>query len=171
MLFFHFYTELSDEESDYEPEYEILSSGSAEPWDDIGWISADGPASTSGTARPSETDLNTLDRESEVNSVGEKNQPSTSASHPSEELSQEEATLAHEADRTSELDDDDDKPYDFEDLETLMGEIGNMRNGLRLMPDFQRREMAAKLAMKMASMFGDYSSGGEEDMIDESGKV
>jgi hypothetical protein len=36
-----------------------------------------------------------------------------------------------------------------------MSEIGNMRSNLRLVPDFQRREMAAKLAMKMATMFGD----------------
>ncbi|TKY58390.1 Alpha/gamma-adaptin-binding protein p34 [Spatholobus suberectus] len=46
------------------------------------------------------------------------------------------------------------KCLDLEDLEQLMSEIGNMRVGLRLMPDFQRREMAAKLAMKMASIFG-----------------
>ncbi|KAI4386873.1 hypothetical protein MLD38_004760 [Melastoma candidum] len=48
----------------------------------------------------------------------------------------------------------EDKQLDFEDLEQLMIEIGNMRSNLFLMPDFQRREMAAKLAMKMASMFG-----------------
>jgi len=49
---------------------------------------------------------------------------------------------------------DEGKCLDLEDLEHLMSEIGNMRAGLRLMPDFQRREMAAKLAMKMASIFG-----------------
>ncbi|KAK6162734.1 hypothetical protein DH2020_002575 [Rehmannia glutinosa] len=118
--------ELSEEESDYEPEYEILSSGSAEPWDDIGWMSADGPVSTSGTGRTLDRDTDILDREREVKSL------------------------------------DEDKAYDFEDLEMLMAEIGNVRNGLRLMPDFQRREMAAKLAMKMAAMFGD-SSGDKFD--------
>ena len=46
------------------------------------------------------------------------------------------------------------KCLELEDLEQLMSEIGNMRAGLRLMPDFQRRDMAAKLAMKMASIFG-----------------
>ncbi|KAG8391452.1 hypothetical protein BUALT_Bualt01G0189300 [Buddleja alternifolia] len=149
--------ESSEEESDYEPEYEILSSGSAEPWDDIQWTSADGPISITGTEIPSERDLDTLDRESEVKSVGEECQPSTSASRV------EEASDPHEADKKSELDEgNNNNTYDFEDLETLMAEIGNVRDGLRLMPDFQRREMAAKLAMKMAAMFGD-SSGGEEE--------
>lgn len=159
---------MSEEESDYEPEYEILSSGSAKSWDDVGWMSADGPVSTSGIRRELERDLDTSGRESEVKSVGDECEPSTSASQLLEELDQEEATLAHEADQTSEL--DEDRTFDFEDLEMLMAEIGNMRNGLRLMPDFQRREMAGKLAMKMAAMFGD-SSGGEEDLIDESEKI
>ncbi|KAL3613647.1 hypothetical protein CASFOL_041721 [Castilleja foliolosa] len=140
--------ELSEEESDYEPEYEKLSSGSAEPWDDVGWISADDPLSTL------ETGIN-LERKSEVKSVEQENErPSTSASKFVDQ--EEEASVKHE----------EDKAYEFEDLETLMSEIGNMRSGLRLMPDFQRREMAAKLAMKMAVMFGD-SSGGEDDFIDD----
>lgn len=49
----------------------------------------------------------------------------------------------------------EDAYHGLDDLESLMYEIGNMRDNLRLMPDFQRREMAAKLAMKMASMFAD----------------
>jgi hypothetical protein len=49
----------------------------------------------------------------------------------------------------------EDDHYGLDDLERLMSEIGNMRSNLRLVPDFQRREMAAKLAMKMATMFGD----------------
>ncbi|KAL3651170.1 hypothetical protein CASFOL_007573 [Castilleja foliolosa] len=141
--------ELSDSSSDYEPEYEKLSSGSAEPWDDVGWMSADSSVSTS------ETGIN-FEREREVKSVGEENEkPSTSASKLVDQ-EEEEVIVGH----------DEDKAYEFEDLETLMAEIGNMRSGLRLMPDFQRREMAAKLAMKMATMFGD-SSGGEEDFIDD----
>lgn len=43
----------------------------------------------------------------------------------------------------------------------FMCEIGNMRSSLRLMADFQRREIAVELDMKMAAMFGD-SSRGEE---------
>lgn len=52
---------------------------------------------------------------------------------------------------------DEDLQFGYDDLERLMGEIGNMRGNLRLMPDFQRREMAAKLALKMAAMFGESS--------------
>ncbi|KAJ4960396.1 hypothetical protein NE237_020306 [Protea cynaroides] len=50
---------------------------------------------------------------------------------------------------------EDDTCLGLEELEQLMSEIGNMRNRLRLMPDFQRREVAAKLAMKVATIFGD----------------
>lgn len=155
-----FVTELSDEESDYEPEYEILSSGSGEPWDNVDgeWISADGPVSTLGTGIPSELDLDSFDRESGVSLLRGEHQPSTSSSQLPEELDTE-AAPALEGDESSEP--DDGKIYDFKGLELLMGEIGNMRSNLRLMPDFQRREVAAKLAMKMAEMFGD-SSGGEE---------
>lgn len=49
---------------------------------------------------------------------------------------------------------DDNEHYGLDDMERLMSEIGNVRDNLRLMPDFQRREMAAKLAMRMAAMFG-----------------
>ncbi|RYQ81255.1 hypothetical protein Ahy_Scaffold1g107233 isoform E [Arachis hypogaea] len=56
------------------------------------------------------------------------------------------------------------KFLDLDDLEQMMSEIGNMRASLRLMPDFQRREMAAKLAMKMASVFE-----GESDDEEKSG--
>jgi alpha- and gamma-adaptin-binding protein p34 len=49
---------------------------------------------------------------------------------------------------------DHDEHYGLDDMERLMSEMGNMRDNLRLMPNFQRREMAAKLAMKIASMFG-----------------
>lgn len=159
LITFELSAELSDEESDYEPEYEILSNGSAEPWDDVGWVSADGPVSTSVNGRPTVKDLDTSGRENEVKA----NQPSTSGSQLPKEL--EEATVVYKVDPKKELDVDDDKTYEIEDLEMLMAEIGNVRNGLRLMPDFQRREMAAKLAMKMAAMFGD-SSGGEEEFVD-----
>ena len=54
--------------------------------------------------------------------------------------------------------------YGLDDLEKLMSEIGNMRSNLRLMPDFQRRDMAAKLAMKMAAMFGDDDEDAFEDI-------
>lgn len=39
------------------------------------------------------------------------------------------------------------------DFEQLMMEMARMRDNARLMPDSQRREMAASLALRMASMF------------------
>lgn len=51
----------------------------------------------------------------------------------------------------------EDMSYSFEDVEQLMCEISHMRENLRLLPDFQRKEMAGKLAMKMANMFADSS--------------
>ncbi|XP_073288596.1 uncharacterized protein [Primulina huaijiensis] len=69
----------ADKESDYEPEYEILSSGSVEPWDNVDgeWISADGPVSTSRTGIPSELDLHSLDRESGISLLRGEHRPST----------------------------------------------------------------------------------------------
>ncbi|CAN4116707.1 unnamed protein product [Withania somnifera] len=141
--------ELSDEESDYELEYEILSAGSADPWDDtdIGWVSAD--AGAKGSV-PNE--------KNEIGLVSGEMQPSSSASQLEGENDRKEIPGVDAADGDSE--DDKGTTYDFENLEQLMSEIGNVRDSLRLMPDFQRREMAANLAMKMAAMFGD-SSGDE----------
>ncbi|GFZ09474.1 GTP binding protein [Actinidia rufa] len=155
--------ELSEEESDYEFEYEVLSAGSAEPWDDTdgGWVSADGPvASTCSGVSAQNVEAKGCE-EKEIGSVEVEHQPSTSISHSTEETDREILPNAHEHDEASEL--DKGTHYDFEDLEKLMSEIGNVRDNLRLMPDFQRREMAAKLALKMASMFGE-SSGDEEGL-------
>lgn len=162
---FHLHcSEISEEESDFEFEYEVLSAGSAEPWDDRdgGWVSADGSAATIHAESSSVTQNikgKGCDESTDIQSVGGEQQPSTSMSHSVEEIGKEVLHNACEPDNASEL--DKGTPYDFEDLEQLMSEIGNMRDSLRLMPDFQRREMAAKLALKMAAMFGD-SSGDEE---------
>lgn len=157
--------ELSEEESEFELEYEILSSGSADPWDDTegGWVSANGPVSTSGTCGAAEHNCNVDSDSKRDKSVEGELQPSVSSSHLNGEIDNEAATKAQEAERSSEP--HEGMAYDFEDLEQLMSEIGNTRDTLRLLPDFQRREMAAKLAMKMAAMFGD-SSGDEEDLTD-----
>lgn len=153
---------MSEEESDFELEYEILSAGSADPWDDteVTWMSANGHATTSGTSGAIEQNINSKDCEgnSKITSVEGQLQPSISTSQSQGEINEEEGTKSHVADRISEP--DEGTTYDFEDLDQLMSEIGNMRDSLRLLPDFQRREMAAKLAMKMAAMFGD-SSGDE----------
>ncbi|XAR73665.1 hypothetical protein NMG60_11007711 [Bertholletia excelsa] len=145
--------DLSEEESEYEFEYEVLSAGSVEEWNegDGGWMSADCSTSTTQNIETKGCDMNR-----DVKSAGEQLAPSTSTSHPDKEIDKELAPDVDKPDETSEL--DKEMPYDFEDLEQLMSEIGNMRDSLRLMPDFQRREMAAKLALKMAAMFGDGSS-------------
>lgn len=48
-----------------------------------------------------------------------------------------------------------DKEHGAEDLEKMMHEMTSMRENMRNMSDAQRREMAAQLAMRMASMFLD----------------
>ncbi|KAJ7944031.1 GTP binding protein [Quillaja saponaria] len=117
--------ELSLEESDYELEYEILSASSADPWDDTEteWVSA-----TALDAGPS---TSTTPLKDEINKV----------------------VVPNMADSEDVGEPDEGKHADLEDLEQMMSEIGNMRTRLRLMPDFQSKEMAAKLAMKMAAMF------------------
>ncbi|XP_059439958.1 uncharacterized protein LOC132172465 [Corylus avellana] len=163
--------ELSSGESDFELEYEILSAGSAEPWEDTdnGWVSASGSTSSSDMAglaaqnsSVKECDLENLTRPDE-----EKLQPSTSVAPLQDENDQgaipdenDQSVIPDASEQAAEL--DEDTPFDVEDLEQLMSEIGNMRESLRLMPDFQRREMAAKLAMKMAAMFGGGSDDDEE---------
>ncbi|KAK1410539.1 hypothetical protein QVD17_37076 [Tagetes erecta] len=141
-----------EEEPDYELEYEILSRGSVEPWDDtdVSWVSA--------TNDNTEPDIKT------ERVAGVDMQPSTSQSQTQEEIEidieKERATPeAHD-----EANDEDGMHFELEDMEQLMSEIGSMRDSLRLMPDFQRREMAASLAMKMASMFGDASGDDEEEI-------
>ncbi|KAK9284115.1 hypothetical protein L1049_023282 [Liquidambar formosana] len=153
--------ELSEEESDYEFEYEILSAGSGEQWDDTdeGWVSANGPIAPTDT-RESVTQNIEIKESDEGNGTrrdGGKLDPSTSTAPLQEEIDREVVLNIPESDKV--LEPEQGAPFDFEDLEKLMSEIGNVRDSLRLMPDFQRREMAAKLAVKMAAMFG----GGSDD--------
>ncbi|XP_056687651.1 uncharacterized protein [Spinacia oleracea] len=134
--------ESSDEESDYEAEYEVLSGGSAELWDDIedNWVSSIPPNASS--------DLKSV-------SDAEKAEPSDSKSSECREKDKDvefkevEDYISDDIDKGAHL--------ELEDLEHLMSDIANMRSNSRSMPDFQRREMAAKLAMQMAALFGDCS--------------
>lgn len=100
------------------------------------------------------------DEERESRLVGA-TRPSTSTSQLQEEIDDGARPDANE--HKEALDVDEGTHLELEDLEQLMSEIGSVRDSMRLMPDFQRREMAAKLAMKMATMFGD-SSGDEEGL-------
>uniref|UniRef100_A0A2N9FCU9 Uncharacterized protein n=1 Tax=Fagus sylvatica TaxID=28930 RepID=A0A2N9FCU9_FAGSY len=146
--------ELSSGESDYEFEYEILSAGSAEPWDDTDkvWVSANGitPSPEMAGFVAQSSSVMERDQENGTRSDDEKPQPSTSSASLQDENIQ--GVIPDASEQATEV--DEGTHFDFEDLEQLMSEIGNTRESLRLMPDFQRREMAAKLAMKMAAMFG-----------------
>ncbi|KAL8125316.1 hypothetical protein AgCh_012847 [Apium graveolens] len=150
--------ELSEEDSDFEVEYEILSARSAEQCDDTNgnWVSANHFTSGGDTFNQSlVTETSVAERNNR--SAGEL-QPSTLVSALQLEIDNEESSIADVSEKASES--DEDTPYALDNLEQLMSETGTMRDSLRLMPDFQR-EMAANLAMKMASMFGD-GSGDEE---------
>ncbi|XP_068657045.1 uncharacterized protein [Aristolochia californica] len=212
----------SDEESDFEIEYEILSRGSAEPWDDLHDLpsttetggGANGIALIPDPYEKHETD--DADRaETSTSRVDLKAEALTSATlvpmptdhgpgilnhkHEKEDGGQELPSevlegndsgttslvpgtsretggttaqackpeiLVQEDTETKEsivIKQDEDTHVGMEDLEQLMGEISHMRENLRLMPDFHRKEMAAKLAMKMATMFVDSS---DEDGFD-----
>lgn len=149
--------ESSEEESDYELEYEILSAGSAEPWNDAdeGWVSASGSTvapNAGGSTAARNTSVTEGDHENGESYDSKDPQVSTSETSLVDKNNDVGSSVTKDHDEFTEP--ELDNQVDFEDLEQLMSEIGNIRNNLRFMPDFQRREMAAKLAMKMASMFG-----------------
>lgn len=155
-LIFPSLTESSEDESEYELEYEVLSAGSADPWEDIDerWVSAHSHADAGGST--SQVNLHVENNMVIPNKgVDEQLRPSGSRLEPQNET--DGAMVPDEP-----LNTEKDKCYEFEDVEQLMSEIGNIRDNLRLMPDFQRREIAATLAMKMASMFGGDSDDEEE---------
>lgn len=143
--------EISSEDSDYEQEYEVLSPGSVDAWDETeqGWISA--TSINAGGSVPQNNPNTAREHDDGIKSDKEF-QPTTSSTAFQDES--DIAVVCNNVDSEGDGKLDEGKQLDLEDLEQLMSEIGNMRAGLRLMPDFQRREMAAKLAMKMASMFG-----------------
>lgn len=181
--------DFTDDESEYEIEYEVLSGGADEPWDNI-----DDPRASSSVLK-SGVEGTIADNGGQVHgnengdrAAGKTEAYSASVNHqnphntdfPSEvrieregntvKVLSEDQKFEQSTDQwqssvsnvegleftdTAEL--DEDLQFSHDDLERLMGEIGNMRGNLRLMPDFQRREMAAKLALKMAAMFGESS--------------
>uniref|UniRef100_A0A7N0TDQ2 Uncharacterized protein n=1 Tax=Kalanchoe fedtschenkoi TaxID=63787 RepID=A0A7N0TDQ2_KALFE len=144
--------EVSDEDSEFEFDYEVLSEGSGEPWIDAdeGWVSANGPVNGKSVDVHA-GELSNGHQDDGSGCSGEREAPSASIPLVQEKSDGEEVEA-----RDSDKDEEGDlgSHFEFEDLERLMSEIGGMRDSLRLMPDFQRREMAAKLALRMASMFG-----------------
>ncbi|KAJ0968863.1 hypothetical protein J5N97_021740 [Dioscorea zingiberensis] len=201
--------EMTDDESDYEIDYERLS-GSDEPIDDTGGPSLSMQESSVRTADEGVTDGIAHTRNSEeinektIDGHGDKVEIS-SVKEPGnvscvlpgnitlENSVEEKSVNQHAMDGDADLkhngetsanqmlessveisekaevhaampseSDDDDLHFGFDDIERLMGEINNMRDNSRLMPDYQRRETAAKLALKVAAMFGDSS---DEDAL------
>ncbi|KAK7266482.1 hypothetical protein RIF29_19126 [Crotalaria pallida] len=152
--------ESSSEESDFELEYEVLSGGSADLWDDTeqGWVSA--PSLDTGGSSISHNNPHTECKHEDGTKSDKELQASTSGTAFQDENDKEVVSNIHDMEEEKA---DRGEVLDIDDLEQLMSEIGNMRSSLRLMPDFQRREMAAKLAMKMASVFGGESDE-EEDI-------
>ncbi|CAL1400063.1 unnamed protein product [Linum trigynum] len=171
------------EESDYELEYEVLSAGSAEPWDDTRWVSSSTTNSTPSEGESSAAEkhdvagLSNGNKESLASNAGE----GGIVTHPENGGKGYEGNVQLSSTQRGESSEDgkgavrntevweangEVEPFDFEDLEKVVFEIGNIRDGLRLMPDVQRREMAANLAMKMASMFGGGSDDEEPDELE-----
>lgn len=148
-------SELSEEESEYELEYEVLSSGSADPWENIDerWVSASEGHSYADAG-------GSTSREVENNMVNPKKVVDVELRSPGTQSETDRAVVTTDE---KPLGTEHDKFYELEDVEQLMSEIGNIRDNLRLMPDFQRREIAANLALKMASMFGDDDSDNDEE--------
>nr|AFK35626.1 unknown [Medicago truncatula] len=151
--------EMSSEESDYEQEYEVLSDGTADAWDETeqGWISAT-PLDAGGPS-VSQNNTDTSCEHDDANKSDKELRPTNSRTAFQDEGNMAVTHNIVDSEGDGKL--DDNECLDLENLEQLMSEIGNMRSGLRLMPDFQRREMAAKLTMKMASLFGGESDDGE----------
>lgn len=139
-------------------EYEILSAGSAEPWNDADeeWVSASSstaPSNAGGSTVAQNTSVTESDHEN-GGSYDDRKDKQVSTSETSLVYKNNDVGSSVTKDPDDFTEPNPDNQIDFEDLEQLMSEIGNIRNNLRFMPDFQRREMAAKLTMKMASMFG-----------------
>ncbi|KAM0851392.1 hypothetical protein ACQ4PT_052454 [Festuca glaucescens] len=152
-------TESADDELNYEFEYEVLSHAFDEQWEFVGESSTSRSLEgldeakamqestqqdVNGSADSSSSNPLPIDRSiesAEENPVTKVHTDSTGA-----DTSEDQQTATLEVNKLLE-----DDHYCLDDLERLMSEIGNMRSNLRLVPDFQRREMAAKLAMKMAT--------------------
>lgn len=194
----------SDEDSEIQVEYELLSNGSAEPWDgdegpwsfygdvSMGNIIADGVPEGANTTRGAnweQTPQQLQQNDAEptqlvappVGTAGSDDShlhingsSSPAVNNPDNDLSGvrngESESNSSIVDAMPEAEDSDltvQRPEtthfengarqqgldSFNDLEQLMQEMAIMRENARLMPDSHRREMAARLAMRMATIF------------------
>ncbi|KAK3143885.1 hypothetical protein QOZ80_4AG0306210 [Eleusine coracana subsp. coracana] len=145
--------ESTDDESNYEFDYEVLSHGSDEQWEFVG------ESSTSRRFEGSKEAEDTQDHTQQVMGADNNSSPSKLLPNDTSTETTEEkpAIQGHETGtdhlKGTQADSDEnhqahapevtklfeDEHYGLDDLERLMSEIGNMRSNLRLMPDFQRR--------------------------------
>nr|CAB3485553.1 unnamed protein product [Digitaria exilis] len=171
--------ESTDDESNYDFEYEVLSHGSDDQWEFVGETSTSRSFETSNEANgaqdhahqvvnpsaDSDSSSNALPSDTPTETAEENTVTQTNKADDNDHVDKtaEDSLDSHQGDAPEANNLSEDEHYGLDDLERLMSEIGNMRSNLRLMPDFQRREMAANLAMKMAAMFGDDDEEAFED--------
>ncbi|KAJ3678645.1 hypothetical protein LUZ60_002448 [Juncus effusus] len=137
--------ESSDEESEYEIEYETLSHGSDYAWKE-----------------EQEQELEEVTEFSDFIAASRQTESSSKEESPRnihENINENGNDNSNENGNNENEDENDgfEGEYGWEEMERVMSEIGNVRDNLRLMPDFQRRDMAAKLATRMAALFGGIS--------------
>ncbi|RLM74851.1 uncharacterized protein C2845_PM15G19700 [Panicum miliaceum] len=171
--------ESTDDESNYDFEYEVLSHGSDDQWEFVGETSTSRSFERSNEANDTQdcthqvvnpsaesSACNALlsDRPTETTEESTVTQSNKASDSDHVDKTTADSVDNHQGDVAEANNLFEDEHYGLDDLEKLMSEIGNMRSNLRLMPDFQRREMAAKLAMKMAAMFDDDDGEAFEDI-------
>eukprot|EP00252_Welwitschia_mirabilis_P002522 TRINITY_DN12488_c0_g1_i1.p1 TRINITY_DN12488_c0_g1~~TRINITY_DN12488_c0_g1_i1.p1 ORF type:complete len:420 (-),score=104.86 TRINITY_DN12488_c0_g1_i1:63-1322(-) len=153
--------DFSEDESNYEIEYELLSNGSAD-FDDS-WVSVDSSVRCSiapeqrdntefheNSNKPSNSEVKSHDVPiGSIEVKGSTSQTGSVSEAENKSATTSVASTMTNADVTSQ------KEVSMNDLEQLMHEMAYMRENLRLMPDSHRREIAGKLAMKMAYIFAD----------------
>ncbi|CAM6118275.1 unnamed protein product [Calypogeia fissa] len=176
----------SDDDSDYYIEYELLSNGSAEPWEASGWeeqwsfsTHVDEPApETSGSHSSSSATQTTVrsDLQHDSNAipthVSEVKDRSTGEVVPTSQIQSKDVEMlsdesvdhpvvqnGFEVLSLDRPEPNGHKNHELEDMEQLMSEMASMRMNMRSMSDQHRREMAARLALRMASMFKEDESG------------
>ncbi|KAL2633388.1 hypothetical protein R1flu_004867 [Riccia fluitans] len=173
----------SDDDSDYYIEYELLSNGSAEPWDGSGWEEQWTQAPAAQDVLTVETNGNTASSNGTADShygdsVSTASPPVGIQSPQIVQVENEEAVTqrnrtvesANEVENRARSEDAENSVAlnahvgsDFDEIEQLMHEMTTMRENMRNVSDHHRREMAAQLAMRMAAMFDDDDEGDEDD--------
>ncbi|KAH9316337.1 hypothetical protein KI387_024964, partial [Taxus chinensis] len=176
--------DFSDDDSEYEIEYELLSNGSAEPWDGVEepWMTVSHDTNDILVREEGENDNEQQDLPEQVSNIELQEQNVATTLPPQgDSLASQNPVLSAQEDKkpeetgsltsiitaqnhsrtqgteqgTEDAEMREGKERSFEELEQMMLEMAHMRENLRLMPDSHRREMAARLALKMASAFAD----------------